>query len=545
MTNIAQLVGTPNLFGGARQVLGALENTLNSSDINRPDLKIDGNLLSKWAEVVILYTSDQLGYPIQLNVPDIKTVRGFNRTMLNLNTKVYDLLERSKKIPRDSSMDEELLNSLDLMDQEGIFGIISEIIDEEIIDEAYLDTDINYTGKKVRIIKANGRGKNEYMHGGNTRTVPFGIYPVVDTIDFGFRSYRDSSIEIRIKNGGTWQLDPSEVEVIGENHKVVDGFELNLDDVLKQNITLSAEWMYINPKIFKFYPRAPPSESQSHVLKLEASNGCPAACTYCTEFLGIEYAYATIDQFKKHTALVEDWLGDKIDNFRRNFFAGADAMSIPYKTLSAMARLTNKKFDPKRIALYSRTQSILEKTGRELNQLDDYGLDVNYWGIETGSDALLKFVNKGCTFDQMMEAGELLSSNYFKSSVMVMPGLGGVRFYKDHVLKTSELLREIKPKWLTLLSIDPKPGSYYTKQIDNDHKNRPLTKLETLEQIRDIILNIHGIDSQVGCYLPTLTPVASNPIELKFKLNRSSERMEAMRELTDKIIVMKYGSDAL
>ena len=58
-----------------------------------------------------------------------------------------------------------------------------------------------------------------------------------------------------------------------------------------------------------------------------------------------------------------------------------------------------------RVTSYGSPASILVKKQEDLNMLHELGLEMIYLGLESGSDELLRRVNKGETADEIVRAG--------------------------------------------------------------------------------------------------------------------------------------------
>jgi radical SAM superfamily enzyme YgiQ (UPF0313 family) len=148
--------------------------------------------------------------------------------------------------------------------------------------------------------------------------------------------------------------------------------------------------------------------------------------------------------------------------------------------------------------------------------LSRYGLGLNlvYWGVESGSTKVLEYVNKGCTGEEILEAGRKLGKGGIDTSVMIMPGLGGIRYYRDHVKGTAKALSAIRPQFITFMGVNPSPNSPYYKRMQEEMEegtNRPLRKRELAEQMFEIIKKMSGFPTKIGCFDTSIDQVGFNP----------------------------------
>jgi len=280
---------------------------------------------------------------------------------------------------------------------------------------------------------------------------------------------------------------------------------------------------------------SPPSERLPHVIRFELTTGCNwARCTYCDGYEGVKAGQKSLGGYKEHVDAVwervRDWDGAKeggrqVKRLKRTFIGGGDALNVQKKKLVEAIRYTGRKFGfntgrfPKRIALYGRTQSIRRKGYKGLNDLfyvgSGYGLDLVYWGVESGSTAVLDYVNKGCTQDDILAAASEVRRSRVRTSVMVMPGLGGMKFYEDHVCSTTEVLNEIKPQFVTFMGVNPASCSDYSQRMAEEETagtNRPLNNGELATQMIEMIEALPNLRTKLGCFDCTIDQVGHNPL---------------------------------
>lgn len=271
---------------------------------------------------------------------------------------------------------------------------------------------------------------------------------------------------------------------------------------------------------------SPPSERLSHVLRLELTTGCDwRRCTYCAGYDGVRFKEKTLDEYIDHMFDVFTEVGYRTPlarNLRRIFIGGGNALGYQStRKLGVAIDCTARRFEeytgnkPSRIATYGRTGSIVSKGAQNLRFLHDWAkLSLIYWGVESGSDEVLDYVNKGCTKEKILEAAKVLHSvSGLDSSVMIMPGLGGAKYYESHINDTVAVLNEIRPRFLTLMGINAKPNLKYAHRMQAEQEageNRPLTDVELAKQMIEIIqgLNFH---MKMGCFETKVDAVGYNP----------------------------------
>ncbi|MBT5022325.1 radical SAM protein [Candidatus Woesearchaeota archaeon] len=299
----------------------------------------------------------------------------------------------------------------------------------------------------------------------------------------------------------------------------------------KKTINLSHELaeVYSNPDLYSSPDMLfPPSERQPHALMLELTTGCDfQRCTYCNRYNLVRFTEKSFDEFMNHYRGVLETLNDYGHNIRKVFIGGGNALQAQQSTLlNAIERITND-FDLKGIATYGRADAIVEKGRTKISNLRREGLNLVYWGIESGSDDVLNYVNKGTTKNQMLNAVEIAHDSDMELSVMIMPGLGGIKHYEPHVAETALLLNETNAKFITLMAVNPTPKTLYARRMQGEidrGKNRPLTDYELVQQVRDMLELMRPNNQRIGMFDSSIDKVAKNPIAFNVKFNKNGKK---------------------
>ena len=303
--------------------------------------------------------------------------------------------------------------------------------------------------------------------------------------------------------------------------------------------------LYHDRDIYTAEPFSPPSEELHRVLKLEVGNGCQyAKCTYCTEYGQARFHIKRFQAFQEHIAEVRKKLDGDLGNIQRLFLGGGDIFAMPTDKLlqyvdAARSTFDNQQYTPynrnniRRIAAFTRTEGIEKKSIKEMNTLYEHGLNMLFWGIETGSDQVLQYVNKNINYDRMEKAGKKAVQSKIQISTMIMTGLGGLKHYEDHVVQTAKLLNTVQPRFITFMSINAAPFSPYADIMAEEQargENMPLSPEMTVEQMYDIVgllderLYINQKRCLVAAYRLPVERIAENPIQFRGRLEYSEKR---------------------
>jgi hypothetical protein len=140
----------------------------------------------------------------------------------------------------------------------------------------------------------------------------------------------------------------------------------------------------------------------------------------------------------------------------------------------------------KRITTYARARTISKKAFEDLVALHEAGLSRIHIGLESGCDDVLKFVQKGVSAAEHVEAGVKVTSAGIELSEYVMPGLGGRRWSENHVRETAMVLNLIQPEFIRLRSLIVRDGTPL-KEKQRNGEFIPLTDDELVSEVRTVV----------------------------------------------------------
>ena len=283
----------------------------------------------------------------------------------------------------------------------------------------------------------------------------------------------------------------------------------------------------------------PFSEANSYLL--QCTVGCSHnKCTFCAMYKDKKYRVRGLDEIKEDIRMAADAHGD----VEKVFLCDGDAIEIETGILLEILAELKKTFPSLRhVGTYVGPASTLRKSMDELRTLRAAGLTKAYLGVETGDELLLKEVNKGVTYDEMLRAGRNLVEAGINLSSMILLGLAGRGpRSKEHALATAKITNEMAPHYLAALTVTPVPGTVlYTKMQRGEFQL--LDPFETLEEMKLLFENL-TVDNMkfVGIHASNYLPVNGTLQKDKKKMletintvlesrDRSAIRSDSMRGL--------------
>jgi Radical SAM superfamily len=231
----------------------------------------------------------------------------------------------------------------------------------------------------------------------------------------------------------------------------------------------------------------PPSEAGSVIFQVTL--GCSFnKCSFCNMYRTKEYAERPWDEIKAEI----DMAAKLYDDTRRVFLADGDALNLPKDSMIRILKYLRSKF-PKleRISCYAMPMNLLKKNGDDLEELRAAGLDMLYIGIESGSDIVLKKVTKGATYRTIVQACHNAKRHGYILSCMVILGLGGKTYTRDHIADTARILTETAPDYVGALTLYLEQGIYDEFITKFGEPFVPLEDTDVLDELERLVANFN------------------------------------------------------
>ena len=196
----------------------------------------------------------------------------------------------------------------------------------------------------------------------------------------------------------------------------------------------------------------PPSEAESLILPV--TDGCSwNQCTFCEMYTAPQKAFAARkeDEVLESIRLTGQRYGDQV---RRVFLADGDALVLPTRRLlNILEAIRTHMPAVRRVSSYCLPRNLRKKSQEEINELAAAGLKMVYVGAESGDDQVLAAVNKGESFKSTCEALDKFGLAGITRSVMILNGLGGKLFTRQHAENSARLANATQPEYLATLVV--------------------------------------------------------------------------------------------
>lgn len=181
------------------------------------------------------------------------------------------------------------------------------------------------------------------------------------------------------------------------------------------------------------------------------SRGCPFRCGFCSHPPRVRYK--NMDHVIKEIIEVVERYGTK------QFAIKDDSFTVDKKrTVKLCEMLKNEKLDIN----WDCTTRVNLIDDELLDKMQEAGCNTIKVGVETGSEKILKEINKGATFEQMKKAAAMLNRHGIFWSAYFMYGLPTET--REDMMKTLAFMKELNPPYAGLGLYAPMPNTHLWNQ---------------------------------------------------------------------------------
>lgn len=272
----------------------------------------------------------------------------------------------------------------------------------------------------------------------------------------------------------------------------------------------------------------PPAEADNIILQVTL--GCSYNnCSFCSMYKTKNYLEKRLEDIYKDI----DTFATHYETAHKIFLADGDALALPTDTLVLILKYLNKSFPKlRRISTYASAQNLLEKSKEDLELLQSNKFNLIYYGIETGNNIILKKITKGVSQSDIIKSLNKVPKG-MKISATVILGIGGVKYSKEHIEDTANIINNTAINYLSTLQLG----------LEDDAKDNFYKHFDDFAELDDSKI----LDEQKR-FLRLLNPTnkiifrsnhASNALHLSGTLPKDTNKL--IQQLDD---AMSIGSDA-
>lgn len=194
-----------------------------------------------------------------------------------------------------------------------------------------------------------------------------------------------------------------------------------------------------------------------HFTLFEASRSCPFSCTFCLKKMFHSYR-------KKSVEKLIDEVEYAIENFgvKTAYFIDLE-FTINSELVEKLCDfLIDKRYDF-RWCCQTRADSVNEKL---LQKMKRAGCSLIHYGVETGSERILRQTNKGITLEEIEKGINLTKRVGIDTACFFMFGLPTET--KKDMQKTIKFAKKLDPTYASFHIASPYPGTIFYDMIKNE-----------------------------------------------------------------------------
>lgn len=283
-------------------------------------------------------------------------------------------------------------------------------------------------------------------------------------------------------------------------------------------------------KSFEQGPIRPPSEAGS--LLIRATRNCPwNKCAFCGTYTGRKFSRRSVDEVKADIdaarAILDDikgmsWKSGQGGGLTRRVLSDVfrnpalndcyrsvalwqasggdtvflqDANSVILSTDKLVEILNHiKEVFPgvTRITSYARANTLNAKSVDDFKRLKAAGLTRLHVGMESGSDRVLKLIDKGMTAQQIIEAGRKVVESGISLCMYIIPGIGGKELSMENALESARVVNAVNPDHVRFRSLHVRRGTKLKDMEERGEFTAP-DEDEIVREIRTFVEKLDGV----------------------------------------------------
>ena len=185
--------------------------------------------------------------------------------------------------------------------------------------------------------------------------------------------------------------------------------------------------------------------------------------------------------------------------FTSAFLQDADTLILPTEELVEIITYLKRTFPRiERITTYARAKSMKRKSVHDCHQLKKAGLNRIHSGMESGSLAVLKLIQKGIQPEDILLGGQRVVESGISLSEYIMPGVGGRQLSHEHAVETAGILNQIRPDFIRVRTFALHPRSPLQQRVE-DGTFELMTDEEVVVEIRLLLENLDEMPTHFRC----------------------------------------------
>lgn len=257
---------------------------------------------------------------------------------------------------------------------------------------------------------------------------------------------------------------------------------------------------------------------EMHNLAIPVTAGCDYnQCRYCDLNHLQPFQHFPLDKIHQYIIDQAEFYKDQRRQPTKFTLLEGNALCRSTDDLLTILADVKAAFQVDYISTFARSYDVLRKSPEELAKLHQAGLDRLSIGIETGSDTILRYQQKGVSAKHQLVALKKLEQAGIRYTCYIMVGLGGHKWSQENAHETAKFLNQVHPDELTIVTMVLFKGADLVRAVRSGEFQR-LNARESLLEMRQLLQGLE-LTTLFNATHPT------NALSLKGRLPEHKDRL--------------------
>lgn len=263
-------------------------------------------------------------------------------------------------------------------------------------------------------------------------------------------------------------------------------------------------------------------QTDADSLFIEVTAGCTHnSCTFCNFYKDTPFMVAPLSQIESDLKEAKRQWPDA----KRIWASGGNPFALSTEKQIAVWDLMKQYYPEARISTYAIISDFKRKSVEDIRKIKAHGLDEIMIGIETGDDDVLRFVHKGYTAQDIIDAGKKMDEAGITYRMIYLGGLAGKGKLVESARKSAQVFNQIHPYYMMLTNVAVLPGTKLYEQMQRGEWVES-TEKERVEEIRELIADLS---------IPITINSGTSTSSVVFEVTLPKEKTEILHHL-DRVI---------
>lgn len=255
-------------------------------------------------------------------------------------------------------------------------------------------------------------------------------------------------------------------------------------------------------------------------LFIEVTAGCSHnACTFCNFYQDTPFMVAPLSQIEADLKEAKrDW-----PDAKHIWASGGNPFVLSTEKQIEVWDLIKRYYPDARISTYAIISDFKNKSVEDIRKIKEHGLDEIMIGIETGDDEVLRFVNKGYTAADILEAGRKMDEAGITYRMIYLGGLAGKGKLVESAKRSARIFNQIHPYYMMLTNVSVLPGTKLFEQMQAGQWTEASEK-ERIEEIRTLLAELQ---------IPITINSGTSTTTVRFEVKLPEEREQILAQLDE------------